>query len=112
MALEPLDPNVSSKRPATAYLKPTKVPLTPPPYIQSETRLEPSIRPLPSPESRPEAPLLIPPPLPASPSQPPPPPLPPPPLQATGFLPADQWRLIQDFHTTLDRVKMEYCVRC
>ena len=45
-------------------------------------------------------------------SRPPPPPPPPPPLQPAGFLPADQWKLIQDFHTALDGVKMEYCVRC
>ena len=89
MALEPLDPNVSSKRPATAHLKPIKVPPTPFPYIQSEIRLEFLIQPFFSPESRPEALLLILPFLLILPSQPPPPPPPPPPLQATGFLPAD-----------------------
>jgi hypothetical protein len=109
MAPQPLDPNASSKRPTTAHLNPTTVPLISPPHIQSETRPEPSIRPLPPPESRPEAPLLIPP-LPASPPRPPP--TPPPPVQPAGFLPADQWTLIQTFYTALDVVKIEYCLRC
>ena len=108
-ALEPLDPNVPSKRPAIARTKPTEAPPIPPPHIQSETRPESSICPLPPPESRPQAPLLI---LLDLPPRPPPPPPPPPPVQPTGFLPADQWKLIQDFHTALDGVKMEYCLRC
>ena len=80
-ALEPLDPNIPSKRPKIGCTKPTKAPLIPL-HIQPETRPESSIRPLPSPESRPQAPLLIPP-TPKSPlrppSQPPLPPIPPPP---------------------------------
>src|SRR5437016_3876108 len=115
-ALQPLDPNVPSKRPAIANTKPTEAPLIPLPYVRSKTRPEPSIHPLPPPESRPETPLPIPP-IPKSrleaPLLPPPsPPPPPPPIQPTGFLPPDQWRLIQDFHTALDGVKMEYCVCC
>ncbi|PVH68415.1 hypothetical protein DL98DRAFT_391768, partial [Cadophora sp. DSE1049] len=27
-------------------------------------------------------------------------------------LPADQWKLIQNFHTALDGVRMKYCLRC
>jgi hypothetical protein len=42
-ALESLDPNVPSKRPVITRTKPTEAPLIPPPPIQSETRLEPSI---------------------------------------------------------------------
>jgi hypothetical protein len=92
-ALESLDPNVPSKRPVITRTKPTEAPLIPPPPIQSETRLEPSIYRLSPPESRPEAP-------------------PPADVQPAGFLPADQWKLVQDFHTALDGVKMEYCLRC
>src|SRR5438045_703890 len=119
-ALEPLDPNVPSKRPTISRAKPTEAPSIPPPHVQSETRPE---CPLPPQESRPQAPLLIPPPVskspplpPPQPAQPPPPvskspPQPaPPPIQPVGFLLADQWKLIQDFHTALDGVKMEYCL--
>jgi hypothetical protein len=93
-ALQPLDPNVPSKRPATARNRP--------PHIQFETCPEPLVLPLPRPESRPQAPRLIPL-IPESPPQP---------VQSAGFLPPDQWKLIQDFHTALDGVKMEFCTRC
>jgi hypothetical protein len=76
-ALESLDSNVPSKRPAITRSKPTESPPIPLPYIQSETRLEP-----------------------------------PPPIHPADFLPADQWKLVQDFYTALDDVKMEYCARC
>jgi hypothetical protein len=92
-ALESLDPNVPSKRPIITRAKPIEAPLISSPPIQSETRLEPSIYRLSPPESRPEAP-------------------PPPDVQPAGFLPANQWKLVQDFHTALDGVKMEYCLRC
>jgi hypothetical protein len=59
-ALQPLDPNIPSKRPAISCPKPTKAPLIPPPYIQSKTRLESLICPLLLPKSRLQAPLLIP----------------------------------------------------
>jgi hypothetical protein len=103
-ALKPLEPNIPSKRPAIANTKPRGAPSIPPPLIRSATRLEPSICPFPLLESRPQSPLHIPP-IPESPLQPPP-------LQPAGFLPADQWSLIQDFHTTLDKVKIKYCLRC
>jgi hypothetical protein len=73
MALQPLDPNVSSKRPATAYTRPVDAPPTPPPHVRSKIRLEPSIYPLLPPGSRLEA--------------------------------------LQNFHTALDGVKMEYYIR-
>jgi hypothetical protein len=60
-ALQSLDPNISSKRPTICRAKPTKAPSIPPPYTRSETCPESSIRPLPSPESRPQAPRLLPP---------------------------------------------------
>ena len=60
--------------------------------------------------------------LPAAPLQPEthplPPPLPesrpqtPPPIRDTGFVPDNQWQLIQDFNTTMDMVEMELCSRC
>jgi hypothetical protein len=106
-ALQPLDANIPSKRPATARTKPTQAPFISPPQIYSEIHPEPLICPLPPSESRLEVPVLIPP-VPESPQAHPQPP----PMQPTGFLPADQWRLIQDFHNALDGVKMEYCARC
>ena len=109
-ALGPIDPNIPSKRPTIARAKPVKAPSIPPPQIQSVIRPEPAIYSLPSPESRPQAPLLTLLPVPELPSRPPPPS--PPPIQPAGFLPVEQWRLIQDFHTALDGVKMEYCLRC
>jgi len=57
-ALQPLDPNIPSKRPAIANTRPIEAPLIPPPHVRSETRLESSIHP---PESRPPAPLIAPP---------------------------------------------------
>lgn len=105
-ALQLVDPNILSKRPATARSKPTEAPSIPLPHILSEPRPEPPICPLSAAESRPQAPILIHP-LPESPHR-----LPPPPVQPAGFLPADQWRLIQNFYTALDGVKMEYCLRC
>jgi hypothetical protein len=107
-ALQPLDANIPSKRPAAARTKPTEAPFIPPPQIYAEIHPEPLICPLPLSESRPEAQLI--PPVPESPQ--PPPPAPPPPVQPAGFLPPDQWKLIRDFHTALDTVKMEYCIRC
>jgi hypothetical protein len=92
-ALQPFDSNIPSKRPLICRAISTKAPSIPSPYIQSETRLETSIRPLPPLELRPETPLLIPPPIPELPLLPPPPPPPPPPptpAQPTGFLPVDQ----------------------
>jgi hypothetical protein len=106
-ALEPLHPHIPSKRRIIGRTKPTEAPSIPPPHIRSKTRPESSICHLSLPESRPQAPLLIPPPVPESPPLPPPPP-----VQPAGFLPADQWKLIQNFHTALDGVKMEYCLRC
>src|SRR3954452_6588130 len=51
-ALQSLDPNVPSKRPALARTKPAEAPLTPPPHVRrSEMRLEPSIYPPPPPVS-------------------------------------------------------------
>jgi hypothetical protein len=110
-ALQSIDPNITSKRPAIGRTKHTEDPLIPP-QIPSETRLQASICSYPQPESRPQAPLLI---LP-TPEPPPRPPQPPPPtlpsVQPVGFLPPDQWKLIQGFHSALDGVKMEYCLRC
>jgi hypothetical protein len=151
-ALEPLNPNIPLKKPKIGRTMPTEAPLIPLLRLQSETRLESSIRPVPLPESHPQTPLPIPPPIlesrpqtplpvplpksrPQTPLPVPPPilksrpqtplpiPLPesrpqasllplPPSVQPAGFLPADQWKLIQDFYTALDGVKMEYCLRC
>jgi hypothetical protein len=35
-----------------------------------------------------------------------------PPVRDTGFIPDNQWRLIQDFNTAMDTVEMELCSRC
>jgi hypothetical protein len=53
-ALQPLAPNVPSKRPAIARTKPAEAPSIPPPYIQSETHIEAPICPPPLPASRPQ----------------------------------------------------------
>src|SRR6266536_299574 len=83
-ALQSLDPNVPSKRPALTRTKPAEAPPLPPPHARrSEMLLEPSIYPLPPPESLPQPPPQPPPP------PPPPPPLPPP-VPPAGFLPTDQ----------------------
>lgn len=92
-ALGVIDPNIPSKRPT----------LTKAPTI-SASRPESSLLPLP--ESRLEARPIPPPtpqlpPIPESPS-----------VQPLGFLPANQWKLIQNFYTALDGVQMEYCLRC
>jgi hypothetical protein len=81
-----LDPNVLSKRRARG----------PPKAL---ARPEPVIAPPNPPESRLET--LI--------------PIPTPPLiqpQTLGFLPADQWQFIQNFHAAIDKVKIETCVQC
>src|SRR3982074_1416967 len=73
-ALQPLDANIPSKRPAAARTKPTEAPFIPP-QIYSKIHPKPSICPIAPSESRP---VLIPP-VPESPQpppQPPPPPLP------------------------------------
>jgi hypothetical protein len=106
-ALEPLDPNIPSKRPTIGRTMPTEAPSIPLLRLRSETRPESSIRPVPLPESRPQTPLPIPIlesrpqtplPIPTPKSRPqtplPLPPLPPSPrpplIQPAGFLPADQ----------------------
>src|SRR5882757_5457554 len=81
-ALQSVDPNIPSKRPATARSEPMEAPSIPLPHILSEPRPEPPICPIRTTESRPQAPLLIhllPESLHRPPSQPPPPPTPPPP---------------------------------
>ena len=60
-ALQALNPNIPSKRPAIGHTKPRDTPLNPPPYILSKTHPEFLICPLPPPESCPQVPLLIPP---------------------------------------------------
>src|SRR5271156_2831450 len=118
-ALQPLDPNIQAKR---RVPRPTKAPTRPKPLIPPPAPLEsrpeatipppnpPESRPNPPSllESRPQSPIYVPTPAPAQPIQPPIQPLQP----KLGFLPAEQWKLIQDFHTALDGVKMEYCLRC
>jgi len=95
-ALQPLDPNRQAKR-----------------RVPQPTRPNPSIPPLNPVESHPEA--TIPPPNPpesrlgANIPIPTPPPVQP---QTPGFLPADQWQFIQNFHAAMDKVKMEACIRC
>src|SRR5450432_444468 len=55
--------------------------------------------------------------------QPPPPPIQPPipivqhpppvqPPTPNTFLPADQWQMLNDFHTYLNTIEMERCIRC
>jgi hypothetical protein len=39
-------------------------------------------------------------------------PAPPPPTQPVGFLPANLWKLVQDFNVAISGVKMEYCLWC
>jgi hypothetical protein len=94
-ALQSIDPNITSKKPAITRTKSTEDSLIP--HILSETRPQASIYSHPPLESRP---------------QPPQPPPIPPSIQPAGFLPPDQWKLIQDFHTALDKIQMEYCLRC
>ena len=83
-ALQPLDP---IRRPAPPA-EPQPCPIPPP--------LRPG--PGPPPPLRPEPALHVPPP-------PPPPPTP-------GFLPAEQWGWIQNFHKAMAAVEMETCSRC
>src|SRR5277367_4183508 len=109
-ALQELHPNVPPKKRATTctHPKPSILPPTPlksrleatiPPPAPLESRLEATIPPPNPPESRPETPIRVPtPPL----IQP----------QTPGFLPADQWHFIQNFHAAMDKVKMETCIRC
>jgi hypothetical protein len=80
-ALQPLNLNIPSKKPAINCLKPIEAPLIPPLYIQSKTHLE---YPLPLPKLHLQAPLLIPPLILKS-----PPPPSPPPVQPVGFLLVD-----------------------
>ena len=109
-ALQPLDPNVPSKRRARGppkalpHLEPVMAPPNPPKSRPEHPipllRLEAPI-PIPPnpPESRPETAIPIPAPPPIQP-------------QAPGFLPADQWASIQSFNRAMEQVKMESCGRC
>jgi len=98
-ALQQLDPNIPPKRRAIATTRPK--PSIPPPNPRREplfpllnppeSRLETIIPPPNPPESRLETPIRVPTPPPTQP-------------QTPGFLPADQWQFIQNFHTAMDRV--------
>jgi hypothetical protein len=95
-ALQLLDPNIPPpKRRAAAYTRSkSTIPPPNPPESRPEVTISPNL-----PESRPETLIRVPaPPL----TQP----------QTLGFLPADQWQFIQNFHAAMDKVKIETCIQC
>lgn len=93
-ALQALDPNIQrAKR-----------------VRRSDTAPQPTI---PAPQLHPpQLPQLEP--LPHSPTEPRPPPAPVTgrPAEPTGFLPADEWRRIQDFNRAMEAIQMETCQHC